>query len=110
VLRKFGITSKGLGITAHGLRHEALIEEYIAITGQATPRLDAVGRPVLQRLPGRRHHGAAVRPAASFLVADDTKRSSRSASVRADDVSEGAISRAAWSMAVGTRSAISLAC
>ena len=31
VLRKFGITSKGLGITAHGLRHEALIEEYIAI-------------------------------------------------------------------------------
>ena len=34
VLRKFGITSQGLGITAHGLRHEALIEEYIAITGQ----------------------------------------------------------------------------
>lgn len=37
VLRKFGITSKGLGITAHGLRHEALIEEYIAITGQEPP-------------------------------------------------------------------------
>jgi hypothetical protein len=26
-----------LGITAHGLRHEALIEEYIAITGQEPP-------------------------------------------------------------------------
>lgn len=37
VLRKFGITSKGLGITAHGLRREALIEEYIAITGQEPP-------------------------------------------------------------------------
>jgi hypothetical protein len=37
VLRKFGITSRGLGITPHGLRHEALIEEYIAITGQEPP-------------------------------------------------------------------------
>ena len=40
VLRKFGIASKGLGITAHGLRHEALIEEYIAITGQEPPLRD----------------------------------------------------------------------
>ena len=30
-------TEGGLGITAHGLRHEALIEEYIAITGQEPP-------------------------------------------------------------------------
>ncbi len=37
VLRKFGITSRSLDITAHGLRHEALIEEYIAITGQEPP-------------------------------------------------------------------------
>ncbi|MCD6674440.1 MAG: hypothetical protein LT106_16520 [Burkholderiaceae bacterium] len=37
VLREFGITSKGLDITAHGLRHEALIEEYIAITGHEPP-------------------------------------------------------------------------
>ena len=37
VLRKFGITSKGLGITVHGLRHEALGEEYIVITGQEPP-------------------------------------------------------------------------
>jgi len=37
VLRRFGITSKGLGITAHSQRHEALIEEYIAITGQEPP-------------------------------------------------------------------------
>lgn len=37
MLRKFGITSKGLGIAAHGQRHEALIEEYVAITGQEPP-------------------------------------------------------------------------
>lgn len=37
MLRTFGITSRGLGITAHGLRHEALIEAYIAITGQKPP-------------------------------------------------------------------------
>jgi hypothetical protein len=37
VLRKLGITSKGPGITAHGLRHVVLIEEYIAITGQDPP-------------------------------------------------------------------------
>lgn len=37
MFRKFGITSRGLVITAHGLRHEPLIEEYIAITGQEPP-------------------------------------------------------------------------
>lgn len=40
VLRKFGITSKDPSITAHGLRHQALIEEYIAITGQEPPATD----------------------------------------------------------------------
>lgn len=50
VMRKFGITSKGLGIAAHGLRHEALIEEYIAITGQEPQlRLDVVVRPVVRQ-------------------------------------------------------------
>jgi hypothetical protein len=34
---RVGSTSKGPGVTAHGLRHEALIEEYIAITGQEPP-------------------------------------------------------------------------
>lgn len=37
VLRKFGITLKGLGIAAHGSRHEALVEETIAIAGQRPP-------------------------------------------------------------------------
>ena len=48
--------------------------------------------------------------AASFFVVDDTKRPSRSTRVRAAGVSMGAISRVAWSMAVGTRSAMSRAC
>ncbi len=43
VPRKFGITSKGLGITAHGLRHEALIEEYIAPPPARSRRCGAVG-------------------------------------------------------------------
>lgn len=38
VLRKFGITLKGLGITAQGLRHEALVEDCIALTAQQPPR------------------------------------------------------------------------
>jgi hypothetical protein len=64
----------------------------------------------LHRPPGRRHHGAAVMRAASFLVVDDTKRSSLSASVRADGVSDRVTSRVACSMAVGTRAAMSRAC
>ncbi|MCD9026828.1 integrase domain-containing protein [Luteimonas sp. BDR2-5] len=37
VLDKFGVTAKALGVTAHGLRHEALIDHYAAITGAAPP-------------------------------------------------------------------------
>ena len=34
---KFGIMSRGLGVTAHGLRHEALIDEFVVRTGQQPP-------------------------------------------------------------------------
>ena len=37
VLGKFGITSRALGVTAHGLRHEALIEEFVVRTGLQPP-------------------------------------------------------------------------
>ena len=37
VLVKFGITTRKLGVTAHGLRHEALIDEFVARTGQQPP-------------------------------------------------------------------------
>lgn len=37
VLGKCGITSRWLGVTAHGLRHEALIEEFVVRTGQQPP-------------------------------------------------------------------------
>ena len=37
VLEKFGVTRKALGVTAHGLRHEVLIAQFEALTGQAAP-------------------------------------------------------------------------
>lgn len=37
VLEKFGVTQKALGVTAHGLRHEVLIERFEAMTGHAAP-------------------------------------------------------------------------
>lgn len=37
VLEKFGVTGSKLGITAHGLRHEALIDEFVALTGHQPP-------------------------------------------------------------------------
>lgn len=69
VLKKFDITATGLGITAHGLRHEALIDEYIALTGEQpavrgggkalTPQQEDAARLAVSRLAG---HG---RPRAS---------------------------------------------
>lgn len=46
VMSKFGITKSALGVTAHGLRHEALIERFEEITGQSPPVRDG------ERLPG----------------------------------------------------------
>ena len=37
VLEKFGVTQKALGVTAHGLRHEVLINQFESLTGQAAP-------------------------------------------------------------------------
>jgi len=37
VLRKFGIAAAQLGITAHGLRHQALIDHYESLTGSSPP-------------------------------------------------------------------------
>ncbi|MBI5861302.1 MAG: integrase domain-containing protein [Rhodocyclales bacterium] len=37
VMARFGITAEGLGATAHGLRHEAMIDHYTDKTGVAPP-------------------------------------------------------------------------
>jgi integrase len=37
VLEKFGVTRKRLGVTAHGLRHEVLINEFETMTGRPPP-------------------------------------------------------------------------
>lgn len=37
VLEKFGVTRSKLGVTAHGLRHEALIDHFVKLTGELPP-------------------------------------------------------------------------
>lgn len=37
VMRKFGLTKDGLGVTGHGLRHQGMNDGYEAITGTASP-------------------------------------------------------------------------
>jgi hypothetical protein len=61
VLEKFGITFKQLGVTAHGLRHEALVDHFESLTGHAppvrggdalSPEVDAAARQAVSRLAG----------------------------------------------------------
>jgi site-specific recombinase XerC len=61
VLRKFGIAAAQLGITAHGLRHEALINHYESLTGRPPPvrggntpqpEIDLAARQAVARLAG----------------------------------------------------------
>ncbi len=68
VLRKFGITAPKLGITAHGLRHEALIEEFVARTGvqpavrgggTLPPEAEDAARLAVSRLAGHERPRAA---------------------------------------------------
>lgn len=37
LIRKHGITRKGLGVTSHGLRHEYMQERYLELTGKPVP-------------------------------------------------------------------------
>jgi integrase len=68
VLRKFGITAPRLGITAHGLRHEALIEEFVVRTGAQpavrgggtlAPEVEHAARLAVSRLAGHERPRAA---------------------------------------------------
>lgn len=61
VLEKFGITARELGVTAHGLRHEALIDKFVAHSGQQppvrgggalTPEAEASARQAVAKLAG----------------------------------------------------------
>lgn len=53
VMEKFGITKKLLGVTAHGLRHEVLIERYETLTGQAAPVRGGSRLPAVVDTPAR---------------------------------------------------------
>jgi site-specific recombinase XerC len=61
VLEKFGITFSKLGVTAHGLRHEFLIDHFESLTGHAppvrggdapSPDVDAAARKAVSWLAG----------------------------------------------------------
>lgn len=67
VLDKFGVTARELGITAHGLRHEALIDEFVACSGQQppvrgggilAPKVEAAARRAVARLAGHERQRA----------------------------------------------------
>jgi integrase len=53
VLEKFGVTQKELGVTAHGLRHEVLIEHFESLTGHAAPVRGGATLPKEVRDPAR---------------------------------------------------------
>lgn len=72
VLEKFGITFGALGVTGHGLRHEALIQHFQSLTGQAPPvrggsvlalEVDRVARQAVSELAGH----ARIRASGAYL-------------------------------------------
>lgn len=74
VLDKFGVTFSKLGVTAHGLRHEALIDHFESLTGHAAPvrggvalpaGVDEAARQAVARLAGH----ARTRSAAAYCGA-----------------------------------------
>lgn len=82
VLRKFGIAGAQLGITAHGLRHEALIDHYESLTGGPPPvrggstpsqNVDVAARQAVARLAGH----ARSRSAGAYLGSSAATRRER---------------------------------
>lgn len=74
VLEKFGVTVRRLGVTGHGLRHEALIRHFGDHTGEAPPvrgggplppDVDRAARQAVSELAGH----ARIRAAAAYLGA-----------------------------------------
>jgi len=75
VLEKFGITARVLGVTGHGLRHEALIDHYQGKTGGEAPPvrgggplppgLDRAARQAVSELAGH----ARIRASGAYLGA-----------------------------------------
>ena len=68
VLERFGVTRKELGVTAHGLRHEVLIDQYKGLTGANPPvrggermprQVDASARQEVAELAGHSRKRAA---------------------------------------------------
>lgn len=80
VLQRFGVTRQQLGVTAHGLRHEVLIDRYQALTGSAPPvrqgprvesEIDCCARLEVSKLAGH----ARLKASSAYLGAILPRRS-----------------------------------
>lgn len=83
VMKKFGITKGKLGVTSHGLRHGALINQYHELTGEAPPvrggaklpkEIDRPARLEVAELAGHARRSVS----ASYLGQSGVMRSKRS--------------------------------
>jgi site-specific recombinase XerC len=92
VLERFGVTCRQLGATAHGLRHEVLIDHYQALTGEAPPvrggameanEVDSAARQAVSRLAGH----ARVRASGAYLGAVQSKSKAQDPRALDDDPS-----------------------
>lgn len=88
VLAKFKLTGRGLGVTAHGLRHEALIDEFVLHTGAQPPvrggaplpaDVEKQARLAVSRLAGH----VRQRAAGAYLGAAQKNRSSSQVAIEA---------------------------
>jgi len=59
VMGRFKITEAGLGATAHGLRHEAMIDHYVSKSGGEAPPIRGGARPVTLELDQAARQSAA---------------------------------------------------
>lgn len=82
VLEKFGVTRKALGVTAHGLRHQVLIDRFETMTGHAAPvrggerlvpEIDVPARQEVAELAGHSRKRAANAYLGGIVVHQDTQ-------------------------------------
>ena len=82
VLEKFGITFRQLGVTAHGLRHEVLIQHFEVLTGHPPPvrggrvasaELDQAARKAVSELAGH----ARIRASGAYLGSSAVMRTEK---------------------------------
>jgi integrase len=114
VLKKHGVTQKGIGVTSHGLRHQYLQQMYERLTGSAAPIKHTDGRPdrethlaAMQRVVEAAGHSRAAKANAYLSTVATQERLARSrpvvTRVEADaalDAAQGNKSHAATALGI----------